>query len=226
MLSMKEKQQMKDAVNERKRNAAVDEMLSGIQEANNAAEQQKETHYQEMLKCAEKKDFRRAKRHAKMYMFMDKLSVICHEYEGLIQDQAAIAQMFGVLKKMNRNFKEFMKITNGSVTRTATKNLKQFRKSLARFDTDMDKMMDAIDSMFDEPAKKGKNAPAPEPDDENSFLNLIAGSQSLSNRFAGEPGGEVVISHKPGQGGEQGGTPGVVPPSDGGIVSVGNPFDT
>ncbi|MCD8286364.1 MAG: hypothetical protein LUD50_03970 [Clostridia bacterium] len=221
---MKEKAEMKASLDERKRNQAVDEMLSGMNEASDAAEQQMETHYQKMLMFAEKKDFKQAKWHARMYQFMDRLSQICRRYAGLIQDQAAMAQMFGALRKMNKNFSSFMKITSAGAARSAVRNLKKFGKRMARFDNDIDRMMAGIDSIFDDPkAKKKKNA-QPEVDDEQSFLDLVGKNKDLADRFAGEPGGEAVLSHEPGAGGETGGTPGVVPPVSG-RGGIDNPFN-
>ncbi len=222
---MSEKSQMREALQERKRKAAINEMLTGANEATNAAEKQKETHYNEMLKFAQKKDFKRAKRHAKMYMFMDKLSIVSREYAGLIEDQTAITEMFSTMQKMNKNFRSFLRLTSAGTTRKAVRNLMKFRKSLSRFDRDMDKMMNAIDSMFDEPKKKrkGKNAPPPEPDDESSFLKLIGSNEGLATRFAEEPGGGAISSYiapEP----YAGGAPGVKPDEDG-FISVGRPGD-
>ncbi|MCD8307343.1 MAG: hypothetical protein LUD51_03835 [Clostridia bacterium] len=221
---MNEKTRMKQELNERKRKNAIQEMLSGANEATDAAEKQKELHYNEMLKCAQKKDFKRAKRHANMYMFMDKLSIVSREYAGLIQDQKAISEMFATMQKMNKNFRSFLRLTSAGTTRKAVKNLKKFRKSLSRFDRDMDKMMSAIDSMFDEPKKRGKNAPAPEPDDEASFLKLVGSNQDLADRFAEEPGGEIITGYTAPAGGADpmGGTPGVMP-SDDDFISIGRP---
>ncbi|MCD8294063.1 MAG: hypothetical protein LUE27_02285 [Clostridia bacterium] len=220
---MSEKSQMKEALQERKRKEAISDMLSGANEATDAAEKQKETHYREMLRCAEKKDFKRAKRHANMYIFMDKLSTVSREYAGLIEDQTAISEMFAVMQKMNKNFNSFLRLTSAGTTRKAVRNLKKFRKCLTRFDMDLDKMMGAIDSMFEPKQKKGKNAPAPEPDDETTFLKLIGSNQGLAERFSGEPGGEAVGQYI-GPADPAGGTIGAIGGDDD-FISVGRPDD-
>ncbi|MCD8307344.1 MAG: hypothetical protein LUD51_03840 [Clostridia bacterium] len=185
--------EMDKALEERKKKVALKEMETSATEAMNEADRQKEKHYAEMLACVQKKDYKRAERHAKMYMFMDKLSKVSKEYAEMLEDQRAMAATLESLEKMNKSFGAVFGTLGNTedITSRTMRNMKKFGSYVSSFDSQMDRMMAGMDDIFSDGKKKGKrskDAPAEE-DDEASFLKYISGNSDLSARYqsAAEP---------------------------------------
>ncbi len=196
--------QMKDAVRERKQKQQMNEMISGANENVLLSEQQKEVHYNEMMKAVEKKDFKRARTEARWYQFMDRLTNMSQRFANLLGDQNALMQTFGTMDKVNKNFRQFCKLTRGNISTKSIKNLKKLGTMMARYESDMDKMMSSFDSMFDQPKKKKKKKGEPEEpevSDEERFYALLGGDEELRGRFNGASGENVAPTERPSQSG-------------------------
>ncbi len=222
-LTKEETKRMTEAVNERKKEAAVDEMKRSAEETLNEADKQREYHYNEMLKCVREKNYKSAKRNARMYMFMDKLSKMVKEYSAYLEDMETISMTMKALDKMNRGFAGLMGMTSSTTVSTdMVKNMQKFGKQMSKFDKQMDQMMGAMDDILDEPkrgkgSKGGTSAPV---SDEADFMNFIAGNADLSSRYQASAGPSSAA-----------GAPaaGAAPATPAGgaedIFSVGNPYE-
>ncbi|MCD8286363.1 MAG: hypothetical protein LUD50_03965 [Clostridia bacterium] len=193
-LAMQEKKKMQNELNERKKAAQVQEMHESAEETLNEADKQKEYHYAEMMKCVQKKDYRTAKMHARMYNFMDKLSKVMNQYKSYLEDMEVINQTFRVLNKMNSGFSTLLgSIGNTSdVSASMVSNMQKFSKQLAKYDKSMNQMMDAMDMALDggTTSKRGRKGAetAPVQTDEEAFMAILGQDKDLADRFKASGG--------------------------------------
>ncbi|MCD8294064.1 MAG: hypothetical protein LUE27_02290 [Clostridia bacterium] len=217
LLKQKPQNDMEEALEKRKKDAAVQEMISSAKESQNAADRQKEKHYAEMVKCVQKKDYKSAERHAKMYMFMEKLSDVSREYGEMLEDQKTMMQTLESLEKINKSFNSLFLSAGStdSVTAKTIRNMNKFRSYVSNFDSEMDRMLGAMDDMFSDGKKGGKGA-APAEDDEAAFMKLIGSNQELSSRYqdaTGPAAAPAAVHVQPSKGSD----------GDDGFISVGRP---
>lgn len=188
----KEKKQMEQIkAEERKRlqqerdKKKAQQLKTDAIESKNSIAKQRDVWYQKYKDAAEKKQYKEATWAFKMFRLMQKLYVVAEKYVSIFDVAQAINQMMKMLLSTNESFKTLAKLSTQGQTRKIKRNLKKFKRSVARFERFADEIVEAIDSIFDE--KKGRKKKDTRSEEE-IFNDTIGADASLLSQYESEKG--------------------------------------
>lgn len=195
------------------------QMLSDARASDSKLAVQQEKNYLEWKKAEERKDFKRAMWHFKMFVFMSKLKTLTERYVQVLEAQEAFAETLKMLNDTSRCFNRLMALSPATAAWRIKRNVRKFKKMIAKFDSVTDSVMAAIDGIFDDDSKKKKKNGGDSPSDEElynaamaqniGFINTYETQHGLSQSEVSDVTGGSVTS-----GGASGATGGVADPND------------
>lgn len=144
------KNKFAEAVEKQKMERKALEMLGEVRETSARAQVKMKTEYENHKRYVKEGNYKKANQALRTFRFVYRMNELATRFIEVLETVQTVEDLFRMLEGTSETFSQLMSFNNDKVTKNVKKNLKQFKKKLASYEAQTEKLLEYIESIFDE----------------------------------------------------------------------------
>ncbi len=125
-------------------------MLGEVRETSTRAQAKMRVEYENHRKYREQGNFKRANQALRTFRFVYRMNELATRFIEVLETVQTVEDLFRMLEGTSETFSQLMSFNSDKVTKSVKKNLKQFKARLAKYEAQTDRLLEYIETIFDE----------------------------------------------------------------------------